>query len=97
MSLFARVRIPSPRAPPVPTVGFFSCGSHASTIPEAAFALFQMMFAVIAPLLVTGAFAERMRFKPAMIFCVIWCVNTGRLRGRPCVCVLLWHQASWSQ
>ena len=31
-----------------------------------------MMFAIIAPLLVTGAFAERMRFKAVLFFCVLW-------------------------
>ena len=36
---------------------------HASTIPAAAFAMFQMLFAAITPLLMTGTFAERMCFR----------------------------------
>jgi ammonium transporter, Amt family len=55
------------------SVSYFSCGDHSNTIPEAAFALFQMMFAVIAPLLVTGAYAERMKFSVSIVFSVLWC------------------------
>ena len=59
------------------TVGYDTCGPHSATIPEAAFALFQMMFAVIAPLLVTGSYAERMKFKATIIFSIAWCVCGG--------------------
>ncbi len=45
---------------------------YAATIPHAAFALFQMMFAVITPALITGAFAERKRFAAFLIFTVLW-------------------------
>ena len=38
----------------------------------AAFAMFQMMFAAITPLLMTGAFAERMRWKSFFVFTVLW-------------------------
>jgi len=41
-------------------------------IPHQAFMLFQAMFAVITPALITGAFAERMRFKAFLIFGVLW-------------------------
>lgn len=46
--------------------------SYAPTIPHAAFALFQMMFAVITPALITGGFAERKRFKAFVIFSLLW-------------------------
>lgn len=46
--------------------------SYAATIPHALFAIFQMMFAVITPALIIGAYAERMRFAPFMLFSVVW-------------------------
>ncbi len=45
---------------------------YAATIPHAAFALFQMMFAVITPALITGAFAERKRFAAFVLFTILW-------------------------
>ncbi len=42
------------------------------TIPESAFALFQMTFAVITPALIVGGFAERMRFSAMLLFCTAW-------------------------
>jgi len=45
---------------------------YAATIPHAAFAIFQCMFAVITPALITGAFAERKRFKAFVIFSLAW-------------------------
>jgi ammonium transporter, Amt family len=45
---------------------------YAGTIPHLAFAIFQMMFAVITPALITGAVAERMRFPALMIFIPLW-------------------------
>src|SRR5204862_1677249 len=44
-------------------VGFTPNADYAPTIPHQAFMLFQMMFAVITPALISGAFAERQRFK----------------------------------
>jgi len=44
----------------------------ATVIPEALYALFQMMFATITPLLLTGAYAERLAFRPYLIFTVLW-------------------------
>lgn len=55
-------------------VSYHSCGPHAASVPAAAFAIFQMMFAVITPLLITGAFAERMNFRAFMAFTVAWSV-----------------------
>jgi Amt family ammonium transporter len=45
---------------------------YAATIPHLAFMSFQMMFAVITPALITGAFAERKRFKAFVIFSLLW-------------------------
>jgi len=47
-------------------------GPYAPTIPAAAFALFQMMFAIITPALIIGAFAERKRFKAFVLFALLW-------------------------
>jgi Amt family ammonium transporter len=45
---------------------------YAPTIPHQAYMAFQMMFAVITPALITGAFAERKRFKAYVIFSLLW-------------------------
>jgi Amt family ammonium transporter len=45
---------------------------YAGTIPHQAFMIFQMMFAVITPALITGAFAERMKFSALLLFVVLW-------------------------
>ena len=42
------------------------------TLPHYAFVVFQMMFAVITPALIIGAFAERMRFIPFCVFSLLW-------------------------
>ena len=47
-------------------------GPHADNIPHQAFMIFQGMFAIIAPALITGAFAERMKFKAYVLFTVLW-------------------------
>ena len=41
-------------------------------IPELAFVIFQMTFACITPALIVGAFAERVKFTPLMVFTVLW-------------------------
>src|SRR3982075_3906259 len=46
--------------------------SYAATIPHQAFMLFQMMFAVITPALITGAFAERKKFSAFVLFALLW-------------------------
>jgi Amt family ammonium transporter len=46
--------------------------TYATTIPHLAFMTFQGMFAIITPALITGAFAERKRFKAFVIFAVAW-------------------------
>jgi Amt family ammonium transporter len=45
---------------------------YAPTIPHMAFAAFQMMFAIITPALITGAFVERVRFKTFLLFSLLW-------------------------
>ena len=47
---------------------------YGPTIPHQAFMLFQLMFAAIAPALITGAFAERKRFTSAVLFAAMWSV-----------------------
>ena len=42
------------------------------TVPESVFAMFQLTFAAITPALIVGAFAERVRFWPLMLFVVLW-------------------------
>lgn len=55
-------------------VGIEANASYAKTIPELLFAIFQMMFAIIAPALITGALVERMKFSALVIFVVLWSV-----------------------
>lgn len=44
----------------------------APTIPESVFVMYQMTFAIITPALITGAFAERMKFSAMMVFIFFW-------------------------
>eukprot|EP01117_Protostelium_nocturnum_P003099 TRINITY_DN1403_c0_g1_i4.p1 TRINITY_DN1403_c0_g1~~TRINITY_DN1403_c0_g1_i4.p1 ORF type:complete len:459 (-),score=97.78 TRINITY_DN1403_c0_g1_i4:207-1583(-) len=53
-------------------VDYNTCSRHAPNVPAALYGFFQMMFAAITPLLMTGAFAERMRFKAYMIYIILW-------------------------
>lgn len=46
--------------------------SEGSTIPDYTFMVFQLMFAIITPALISGAFAERMKFSAMLLFTVIW-------------------------
>jgi len=47
-------------------------GDYAPTIPHQAYMIFQMMFAVITPALITGAFAERIKFSSFLVFILLW-------------------------
>jgi ammonium transporter, Amt family len=47
---------------------------YAATIPHLTFMIYQLMFAVITPALITGAFAERMKFKAMLVFMTLWLV-----------------------
>lgn len=45
---------------------------YAATIPHQTFMIFQLMFAIITPALITGAFAERMKFSAMLVFMTLW-------------------------
>lgn len=45
---------------------------YAATIPLQTFMVYQLMFAIITPALITGAFAERMKFSAMLLFMVLW-------------------------
>ncbi|HEX7590601.1 MAG TPA: ammonium transporter [Candidatus Limnocylindrales bacterium] len=53
-------------------VGKEPLAQYAPNIPGSAYMAFQMMFAVITPALITGAFAERKRFKAFVLFSLLW-------------------------
>ena len=53
-------------------VGLEPNADYAPTVPHELFMIFQMMFAVITPALITGAFAERFKFKTYLVFLVLW-------------------------
>jgi ammonium transporter, Amt family len=55
-------------------VGQTPNADYAPTIPHLAFAMYQMMFAVITPALITGAVAERMRFSAYVLFLALWSI-----------------------
>jgi Amt family ammonium transporter len=65
-------------------------GPYAATIPATAFALFQMMFAIITPALIIGAFAERKRFKAFVLFALLWSL----LVYSP-ICHWVWGEGGW--
>lgn len=53
-------------------IGIEPNGDYATTIPHGAFALFQMMFAIITPAVLLGAFVERVKFSAFVLFVVVW-------------------------
>ncbi len=53
-------------------VGLEPYADYAATIPHQAFMIFHMMFAVITPALILGAFAERMKFAAFCVFSLLW-------------------------
>jgi len=53
-------------------VGMAANASYSSTIPQLLFTIFQMMFAVITAAVISGAFAERMRFPAFILFILFW-------------------------
>ena len=54
-------------------VGAAPFKDYAATIPHQSFMMFQMMFAVITPALITGTFAERIKFSTFIVFTLLWC------------------------
>lgn len=55
-------------------VGAKTDAALAPTIPLALFALFQMKFAIITPSLITGSFAERVKFSAYLVFMILFCL-----------------------
>lgn len=53
-------------------VGLTPDPKYAATIPLQTFMVYQLMFAIITPALITGAFAERMKFSAMLVFMVLW-------------------------
>lgn len=71
-------------------VGMAPNPDYAATIPHLLFMVYQMMFAVITPGLITGAFAERMKFSTYVIFTLLW----ATLVYDP-VCHWVWGAGGW--
>ena len=63
---------------------------YATTIPQTVFMIYQCMFAVITPALITGAFAERVRFVPFLVFAVLWAIFVYNP-----VCHWIWGKGGW--
>ena len=53
-------------------VGAEPNADYAATIPHGCFMIYQMMFAIITPALITGAFAERVKFGSFLVFIILW-------------------------
>ena len=53
-------------------VGAAPNADYAATIPQQTFMIYQLMFAIITPALICGAFAERMKFSAMLLFTVLW-------------------------
>jgi len=53
-------------------VGAMPNADYAGTIPQTTFMIYQLMFAIITPALITGATAERMRFSGTVLFMTLW-------------------------
>jgi ammonium transporter, Amt family len=53
-------------------VGAVPNADYAATIPHQTFMFYQLMFAIITPALMTGAFAERMKFSTFLVFSLLW-------------------------
>jgi Amt family ammonium transporter len=54
-------------------VGLDPSNVYATTVPHQAFMIYQAMFAIITPALISGAFAERMKFSAFIFFTLLWC------------------------
>jgi Amt family ammonium transporter len=55
-------------------VGAAPNADYSATIPQQTFMVYQLMFAIITPALITGAFAERMKFSAMVLFMALWSV-----------------------
>lgn len=72
------------------SVGSAPNADYAATIPHNLFMIYQMMFAVITPALITGAFAERIKFSTYVVFSLLW----ATLVYDP-VCHWVWGNGGW--
>ncbi|MDR3542746.1 MAG: ammonium transporter [Desulfocapsaceae bacterium] len=71
-------------------VGTAPSPDYAPTVPQIVFMVYQCMFAIITPALITGALAERVRFVPFLIFSVLWAIVVYNP-----VCHWLWGKGGW--
>jgi len=71
-------------------VGLSPFAGYSEGIPHLAFMIFQGMFAVITPALITGAFAERMKFSAFLLFTILWVT----LVYNP-ICHWVWGIGGW--
>lgn len=71
-------------------VGTAPNSDYAATIPHQLFMAFQMMFAIITPALIIGAFAERMKFAAFVIFTILWATFVYDP-----VCRWVWGAGGW--
>jgi Amt family ammonium transporter len=55
-------------------VGVQPDADYSATIPQQTFMVYQLMFAIITPALITGAFAERMKFSAMVLFMILWSI-----------------------
>jgi Amt family ammonium transporter len=55
-------------------VGADPNGDYAATIPQQTYMIYQLMFAIITPALISGAFAERMKFSAMLLFMTLWSI-----------------------
>ena len=55
-------------------VGLAPDADYAGTIPLQTFMVYQLMFAIITPALISGAFAERMKFSAMLVFMILWSI-----------------------
>ena len=71
-------------------VGSAPYAGYSATIPHQAFMVFQMMFAVITPALIIGAFAERMKFSAFLVFTLLWATFVYDP-----LCHWVWGEGGW--
>ena len=71
-------------------VGMSPSPDYGSTVPHIAFMIFQCMFAIITPALISGAFAERMKFTAFLLFTILW----ATLVYNP-LCHWVWAAGGW--
>ncbi len=65
-------------------------GPYSDTIPDLLFCAFQLMFAIITPALISGAYAERMKFSAFLLFTALWLTFVYLP-----VCHWVWGQGGW--